>query len=98
MGIKPDLYHSNEGHSAFISLERLRAMMETHHLTFHEALEAVRSSTLFTTHTPVPAGHDAFDEDMLRKYISHYHTRLNISWEELVALGRCEGIPTENST
>ena len=93
MGIKPDLYHSNEGHSAFISLERLRTMIETHHLTFHEALEAVRSSTLFTTHTPVPAGHDAFDEDMLRKYISHYHTRLNISWEELVALGRCEGDP-----
>lgn len=91
MGIKPDLYHSNEGHSAFISLERLRTMIDTHHLTFNEALEAVRSSTLFTTHTPVPAGHDAFDEDMLRKYISHYHTRLNISWEELVALGRCEG-------
>ncbi|NLN30944.1 MAG: alpha-glucan family phosphorylase, partial [Bacteroidales bacterium] len=93
MGIKPDLYHSNEGHSAFISLERLRAMIEINHLTFHEALEAVRSSTLFTTHTPVPAGHDAFDEDMLRKYISHYHTRLNISWEELMALGRCEGDP-----
>jgi len=93
MGIKPDLYHSNEGHSAFISLERLRTMIETHHLTFYQALEAVRSSTLFTTHTPVPAGHDAFDEDMLRKYISHYHTRLNISWEELIALGKCEGDP-----
>lgn len=93
MGIRPDLYHSNEGHSAFISLERLRTMIEIKHLTFHEALEAVRSSTLFTTHTPVPAGHDAFDEDMLRKYISHYHTRLNISWEELMSLGRCEGDP-----
>jgi len=91
MGIKPDLFHSNEGHSAFISLERLRTMIEGYHLTFNQALEAVRSSTLFTTHTPVPAGHDAFDEDLLRKYISHYAGRLNITWEELMALGRCEG-------
>ncbi len=91
LGLKPDLYHSNEGHSAFISLERLRSLITDNHLTFSQALEVVRSSTLFTTHTPVPAGHDAFDEDLLRKYISHYHGRLNISWEELMALGRCEG-------
>ncbi len=91
LGLKPDIYHSNEGHSAFISLERLRTMIEEHHLTFNQALEAVRASTLFTTHTPVPAGHDAFDEDLLRKYISHYHSRLNITWDELMALGRCEG-------
>jgi len=90
MGIKPNVFHSNEGHSAFISLERLRMMISEHHLTFSQALEAVRASTLFTTHTPVPAGHDAFDEDLLRKYISHYHSRLNISWDELMALGRCE--------
>ncbi|HQG76999.1 MAG TPA: alpha-glucan family phosphorylase [Bacteroidales bacterium] len=91
LGLKPDLYHSNEGHSAFISLERMRTMISENHLTFSEALEAIRSSTLFTTHTPVPAGHDAFEEDMLRKYISHYHTRFSISWDELMALGRCEG-------
>jgi len=91
MGLKPDLYHSNEGHSAFISLERLRKLIEDHHLTFDQAVEAVRSSTLFTTHTPVPAGHDAFEEDLLRKYISHYHSRLNISWDDLMALGRCPG-------
>ena len=91
LGLKPDLYHSNEGHSAFISLERLRNLIQENHLTFNQALEVVRSSTLFTTHTPVPAGHDAFDEDLLRKYISHYHSRLNISWDELIALGRCEG-------
>ncbi|MBN1108947.1 MAG: alpha-glucan family phosphorylase, partial [Bacteroidales bacterium] len=90
MGIKPDVFHSNEGHSAFISLERLRMMISEHHLTFNQALESVRASTLFTTHTPVPAGHDAFEEDLLRKYISHYHSRLNISWDELMALGRCE--------
>jgi glycogen phosphorylase/synthase len=91
MGIKPDIFHSNEGHSAFISLERLRSLITENHLTFNQALEAVRSSTLFTTHTPVPAGHDAFEEDLLRKYISHYHSRLNITWDELMALGRCEG-------
>lgn len=90
MGIKPDIFHSNEGHSAFISLERLRVLINDYHLTFDEAIEVVRSSTLFTTHTPVPAGHDAFDEDLLRKYISHYHTRLNITWEKLMSLGRCE--------
>ncbi|MBP1674126.1 MAG: alpha-glucan phosphorylase [Bacteroidetes bacterium] len=91
MGIKPDLFHSNEGHSAFISLERVRKLIEDNHLTFSQAVEAIRSSTLFTTHTPVPAGHDAFEEDLLRKYISHYHSRLNIGWDELLALGRCEG-------
>ncbi len=90
LNLKPDVYHSNEGHSAFISLERLRTMIEEHHLTFTQALEAVRASTLFTTHTPVPAGHDAFEEDVLRKYISHYSGRLNISWSELMALGQCE--------
>jgi len=93
MGLKPDLYHSNEGHSAFISLERLRTLIEENHLTFNQAVEAIRSSTLFTTHTPVPAGHDAFEEDLLRKYISHYHARFSISWDELMALGRCEGDP-----
>jgi glycogen phosphorylase/synthase len=91
IGIHTDVYHSNEGHSAFISLERLRIMLNDHHLTFSQALEAIRSSTLFTTHTPVPAGHDAFDEDLLRKYISHYHSRLSISWSEIMALGQCEG-------
>ncbi|HEX2968280.1 MAG TPA: alpha-glucan family phosphorylase [Bacteroidales bacterium] len=90
MGIHPDVYHSNEGHSAFISLERLRILINDNHLTFNQALEAIRSSTLFTTHTPVPAGHDAFEEDLLRKYISHYHTRLSITWNELMALGQCQ--------
>ncbi len=93
MGLRPNIYHSNEGHSAFISLERLRMFISELHLTFNQAIEIVRSSTLFTTHTPVPAGHDAFDEDLLRKYISHYHTRLAISWVELMTLGQCEGDP-----
>ncbi len=91
MNLSPDLYHSNEGHSAFISLERLRILINVHHLTFNQALEVVRSSTQFTTHTPVPAGHDSFEEDLLRKYISHYASRLTISWDELMSLGQCEG-------
>jgi glycogen phosphorylase/synthase len=88
LSVKPDLYHSNEGHSAFIGLERMRNYMQKKNLTFNEAREIVRSSTLFTTHTPVPAGHDEFEEDLLRRYIGHYPERLRISWNELMALGR----------
>ena len=86
--LQPDLYHSNEGHSAFIGLERMRMYIYYYNLTFAEAREIVRSSTLFTTHTPVPAGHDSFEEDLLRRYIGHYPERLKISWNELMALGR----------
>ncbi|MBN2761538.1 MAG: alpha-glucan family phosphorylase, partial [Bacteroidales bacterium] len=86
--IKPDLYHSNEGHSAFIGLERMRIYIQNYKLTFAEAREIVRSSTLFTTHTPVPAGHDAFDENLLRRYIGHYPERLKLTWNELMAIGR----------
>jgi phosphorylase/glycogen(starch) synthase len=88
MGIQPDLYHSNEGHSAFIGLERMRRFIQQKNLTFSEAKEIVRGTTLFTTHTPVPAGHDEFEEDLLRRYIGHYPDRLKISWNELMALGR----------
>jgi phosphorylase/glycogen(starch) synthase len=88
LGIEPDLYHSNEGHSAFNGLERVRNLMLKEQLAFAEAKEIVRSSTLFTTHTPVPAGHDHFEEDLLRKYLGHYPDRLKISWEQFMALGR----------
>lgn len=88
LGYKPDLFHSNEGHSAFIGLERMWRYIQQHNLTFSEAKEIVRSSTLFTTHTPVPAGHDEFDEDLLRTYIGHHPDRLKISWNELMGLGR----------
>ncbi len=86
--IVPDLYHCNEGHAAFIGLERLREYIEQENMTFPEALEVVRSSNLFTTHTPVPAGHDYFDENMMRAYMSHYPNRLKISWEQLMGLGK----------
>ncbi len=88
LDIKPDIYHSNEGHSAFIGIERLSILIQKDKLTFSQALEVVRSSTLFTTHTPVPAGHDTFTEDLLRKYLSHYPDRLNIKWEQFINLGR----------
>lgn len=88
LGIRPDLYHCNEGHAAFIGVERLRKGVLEKNLSFQQALEVVRASTLFTTHTPVPAGHDYFSEDLLRTYIPHYADRLNISWEEFLDLGR----------
>jgi glycogen phosphorylase/synthase len=88
MGIAPDIYHLNEGHAAFTGLERLRYHVLEEKLTFSQALELVRTTSLFTTHTPVPAGHDSFSEDLLRTYIPHYAERLNISWEEFMNLGR----------
>jgi len=88
LGIKPDIYHCNEGHAAFTGLERLRKYVQDERLTFHEALEVVRASSLFTTHTPVPAGHDEFSEDMLRTYMPHYPERLGIAWETFMGLGR----------
>ncbi|KPL12095.1 MAG: alpha-glucan phosphorylase [Bacteroides sp. SM23_62] len=88
LGIEPDLYHCNEGHAAFIGLERLRRLISEQNLSFPEALELVRSSTLYTTHTPVPAGHDSFEEGLVRMYMSHYPDRLNISWEQFIGLGR----------
>lgn len=88
LGIEGDVYHCNEGHAAFIGLERVHDLIERHDLSFSEALECVRSSSLFTTHTPVPAGHDAFPEDMIRQYMSHYPDRLKITWEQFINLGK----------
>lgn len=90
LDLNPDVYHCNEGHAAFIGLERLREYISTDNLSFGEALEVVRGSSLFTTHTPVPAGHDAFNEDLLRTYISHYPARLKIDWQALMALGKID--------
>jgi phosphorylase/glycogen(starch) synthase len=86
--IKPDLFHCNEGHAAFIGLERLREIIQEYSLTFQEALEVVRSSALYTTHTPVPAGHDSFDESLVRMYMSHYPDRLKITWDQFIRLGK----------
>ena len=88
LGIEADVYHCNEGHAAFIGLERLRELILESNLSFGEALEVVRASSLFTTHTPVPAGHDAFSEDLLRTYMSHYPDWLKIDWTTMMALGK----------
>lgn len=91
LGIEPQIFHCNEGHAAFTGLERLREYIQNDNLSFAEALEVVRASSLFTTHTPVPAGHDAFDEDILRKYIGHYPARLKVDWETMMGLGKLDG-------
>ena len=88
MGIEQDVYHCNEGHAAFIGLERIANLIERQNLSFSEALEVVRSSSLFTTHTPVPAGHDAFPESMIRQYMSHFPDVLKITWEQFINLGK----------
>jgi len=88
LGIHADIYHCNEGHAAFTGLERLREYTQNDNLTFAEALELVRASSLFTTHTPVPAGHDAFDEDMLRTYLAHIPPKLKTNWNTLMGLGK----------
>ncbi len=91
---KPDLYHCNEGHAALINVERLVNYAEQK-VNYAEAMELVRASSLFTTHTPVPAGHDKFDEDMFRTYMRHIPEKLNLSWDEFMELGREGGIPNE---
>jgi starch phosphorylase len=94
IGLQPDLYHLNEGHAAFLGLERLSVYIKERKLSFAEALEIVRSTQLFTTHTPVPAGHDTFTETLLRDYIFEYTYSLDIAWEELMAIGRADATNT----
>jgi phosphorylase/glycogen(starch) synthase len=88
MGVNPNIFHLNEGHAAFAGLERLRSIIVETKLSFAESMELVRASSLFTTHTPVPAGHDSFPEDMLRTYMAHYPERLGITWEQFMDLGK----------
>lgn len=87
LGLTPSIFHYNEGHAAFAGLERLREYMQGKNLNFEQALELVRASGLFTTHTPVPAGHDSFDADMLGRYLGHYPQILGIDWDRLYSLG-----------
>jgi len=87
LDIRPTVWHANEGHAAFTILERLFEHIEQHKLSFNEALEAVRASTVFTTHTPVPAGHDIFPLDMFDHYMGHYAEKLGIDMSGLHQLG-----------
>ena len=87
LGIKKQLYHCNEGHAALCNLQRLVDYVQGG-LTFNQALELVRSSSLYTVHTPVPAGHDYFDETLFGKYMGGYPQILGISWDEFIGMGR----------
>ncbi|MHC4408484.1 MAG: alpha-glucan family phosphorylase [Planctomycetota bacterium] len=84
----PDVCHLNEGHSSFLLLERVRALVEEQGLTFAEACVLVRGNSLFTTHTPVPAGHDRFHEELMRRYFAGPAARIGLDWEEFFDLGR----------
>ena len=88
MGLKPTVFHMNEGHSAFLALEQIRLLMRDEKLTFDEALEAARASNVFTTHTPVPAGIDLFDPGLMYHYFSDYCAEVGIDFQQLMALGR----------
>jgi phosphorylase/glycogen(starch) synthase len=87
LSLLPDVFHYNEGHVAFASLERIRMLMYDENMSFEEALEWVRATTIFTTHTPVPAGHEIFSEELLRSYVGHFAPLLNISWDRLMQMG-----------
>lgn len=88
LGLNPTMYHYNEGHAAFAGLERLREYMQEQHYEMSEALELVRASALFTTHTPVPAGHDAFSEEELGPYFGHYPQRYGLDWRGFMGFGK----------
>ena len=87
LGIKKDIYHCNEGHAALCNLQRLCDYIDEG-LTFNQAMELVRASSLYTVHTPVPAGHDYFDEGLFGKYMGGYPQKLGISWDEFIGMGR----------
>ncbi len=87
LGIKKDIYHCNEGHAAFCNLQRLCDYIEQG-MSFNQAMEVVRASGLYTCHTPVPAGHDYFDESLFGKYMGGYPEKLGISWDEFIGMGR----------
>ena len=87
LGIQKEIYHCNEGHAALCNLQRLCDYVRDG-LTFNQALELVRASSLYTVHTPVPAGHDYFDEGMFGKYMGGYPQLLGITWDEFIGMGR----------
>ncbi|MBQ9884974.1 MAG: alpha-glucan family phosphorylase [Bacteroidaceae bacterium] len=87
LGIKKDVYHCNEGHAALINVQRIVDYV-AEGLTFNQALELVRASSLYTVHTPVPAGHDYFDEGLFGKYMGMYPGKMGITWDDLMDMGR----------
>jgi len=88
LGLEPTVYHMNEGHSAFLALERMRVLIQERGLSFEEALEASRNNNVFTTHTSVPAGIDIFDSGLMWEYFHEYCREAGIDFEQLMGLGR----------
>ncbi len=88
LGISKQVYHCNEGHAALINAQRIADLVANNQLPFQVALEVVRASSLYTVHTPVPAGHDMFEESLFAKYMTDFATKMGISWNELMDLGR----------
>lgn len=88
LGYDPSIYHMNEGHSWFLTLERIKYLMEEKGLSFKEASQYIWSTTIFTTHTPVPAGNEKFDPLLVKRYLGSYISKLGISWKEFIGFGR----------
>src|SRR5438445_9293541 len=95
LGIQPAVFHMNEGHSAFLALERIRLNVAEKKLDFYSALQLVAAANVFTTHTPVPAGNDSFPREMMRKYFGNFARELNIPFDELFSFGHTRLNPDE---
>jgi phosphorylase/glycogen(starch) synthase len=95
MNVRPAVYHMNEGHAAFLTLERTSRLVRGEGLTFEAAREYVAQTTLFTTHTPVPAGHDRFAEDLVRRYFGDAEEWVGLPWDRFFALGQASGGTSE---
>ncbi len=88
LGIEPSIYHMNEGHSWFLTLERIRLLMDEKNLSFSEASQYIWSTTIFTTHTPVPAGNEKFDAVLVKRYLESFVSKLGIGWEQFINIGK----------
>ena len=95
LGIEADVFHMNEGHSAFLALERIRLNIVERKLDFYSALQVVAAANVFTTHTPVPAGNDSFPREMMRKYFAQFAKELNIPFDELFSFGQTRVNPSD---
>ena len=95
LGIQPDVFHMNEGHSAFLALERIRLNVVEKKLDFYSALQVVAAANVFTTHTPVPAGQDSFSREMMLKYFGKFAKELNIPFDELFSFGQTRLNPND---
>lgn len=95
VGQETQVFHTNEGHAGFLGLERIRRLITDEGLTFPEAVEAVRAGTIFTTHTPVPAGIDRFPRELMERYFCHWTAECGVSMDQLMALGHFPGEPAD---